>query len=174
MVVSKFQTVPQHIPLNEGKCCSSIAVLSYQSAWSSETTLHTFWIARGNGNQGNSEQNTATVKGGWAGCFCCCYISESPACSEPSSKQDLQFGVRGRSSEVFWKCLVHLTQNAEHFSWKTSLLHVQYIEEQYLRFNPRKFMPKITFKIFLLWTCPKSMQSYRGYGHRTCRSTLSP
>lgn len=96
VVVSKFQTVPQHIPLNEGKCCSSIAVLSYQSAWSSETTLHTFWIARGNGNQGNSEQNTATVKGGWAGCFCCCYISESPACSEPSSKQDLQFGVRGR------------------------------------------------------------------------------
>lgn len=79
-----------------------------------------------------------------------------------------------RQISVFWKCLVHLTQNAEHFSWKTSLLHVQYIEEQYLRFNPRKFMPKIIFKIFLLWTCPKPMQSYRGYGHRTCRSTLSP
>lgn len=88
VVVSKFQTVPQHIPLNEGKCCSSIAVLSYQSAWSSETTLHTFWIARGNGNQGNSEQNTATVKGGWAGCFCCCYTFQSPqhALNHPQNK----------------------------------------------------------------------------------------
>lgn len=88
VVVSKFQTVPQHITLSEGKCCSSIAVLSYQSAWSSETTLHSFWIARGNGNQGNSEQNTATVKGGWAGCFCCCYTFPSPqhALNHPQNK----------------------------------------------------------------------------------------
>lgn len=96
VMVSNFQTVPQHIPLNQGKCCSSIAVLSYQSAWSSVTTLHIFWIARGNGNQGNWAECSHSQRRVSGLLLLLLYISESPACSEPLSKQDMQFGVRGR------------------------------------------------------------------------------
>lgn len=61
-----------------------------------------------------------------------------------------------RQISVFWNCLVHLIQNAEHFSWKTSLLYTQHIQD-----------------LIYISSCQKSCSKYSWYEHvpNQCRVT---
>lgn len=125
VVMLNFQTVLQHDCLHQGSCCSSIVVLSHQSARipTSETQV---WdidhIAGGNGTRGETLgwmqlQSMGNSCPGFAAAIHLTilnvlWITLRSRGANWSERQVSAFGVN----------LVNLAQCAEHFSWKPSLL----------------------------------------------------
>lgn len=145
------------MPLNQGKCCSSIVLSSLISQHGAQQQPYVPSGLQEAMGIKETEQNAATVKGEWAGCFCCCCTYQNP--------QHSLNHTQSKMCSLVWEadfCLLKLPCASHPECWAFLLKNITSLYTAYRRED-----------LIYISSCQKSCSKYSWYEHvpNQCRVT---